>query len=49
MKFTAGTLSRRTREEQETAVYYRWRALRLLSSLGHVDVKFEAQEHQRLP
>ena len=32
-----------TREEQEPAVYYRWRALRLLSSLGHVDVKFEAQ------
>ena len=31
------------REEQETAVYFRWRALRLLSSLGHVDVKFEAQ------
>ena len=31
-----------TREEQETAVYYRWRALRLLSSLGHVDVRFEA-------
>ena len=32
------------REEQETAVYYRWRALRLLSSLGHVDVRFEAQD-----
>ena len=31
------------REEQEAAVYYRWRALRLLSSLGHVDVRFEAQ------
>ena len=31
------------REEQETAFYYRWRALRLLSSLGHVDVKFEAR------
>ena len=31
------------REEQETAVYYRWRALRLLSSLGHVDVRFEVQ------
>lgn len=31
------------REEQEAAFYYRWRALRLLSSLGHVDVRFEAQ------
>ena len=31
------------REEQETAVYYRWRALRLLSSIGHIDVRFEAQ------
>ena len=31
------------REEQETAVYYRWRALRLLSSLGHVDVRFKSQ------
>ena len=43
MKFTAGTSSPSIREEQETAVYYRWRALRLLSSLGHVDVRFEAQ------
>ena len=31
------------REKQETAFYYRWRALRLLSSLGHADVKFEAR------
>ena len=31
------------RQEHETAVYFRWRALRLLSSLAHVDVKFEAQ------
>ena len=31
------------RAEQETAVYFRWRVLRLLSSLGHVDVRFEAQ------
>ena len=31
------------REEQETATYYRWRALRLLSSLGHVDVRIEGQ------
>ena len=29
-------------EEQDAAVYHRWRALRLLSSLGHVDVRFEA-------
>jgi len=31
------------REEQDTAVYFRWRVLRLLSSLGHVDVRFETQ------
>ena len=36
------------REEQEAAFYYRWRALRLLSSLGHVDVRFEAQGDQHL-
>ena len=30
-------------DEQDAAVYHRWRALRLLSSLGHVDVRFEAQ------
>ena len=31
------------REEQESAVYFRWRVLRLLSSLGHIDVRFETQ------
>ena len=31
------------REEREPAAYYRWRALRLLSSLGHIDVRFETQ------
>ncbi len=31
------------RVEQETAAYHRWRALRMLSSLGHVDVRFEGQ------
>lgn len=32
-----------TREQQQTAAFRRWGALRLLSSLGHVDVKFQAQ------
>ena len=31
------------RVEQENAVFYRWQTLRLLSSLGHVDVRFEPQ------
>ena len=31
------------RVEQDTAAYHRWRALRMLSSLGHVDVRFEGQ------
>ena len=31
------------RVERETAGYHRWRALRMLSSLGHVDVRFEGQ------
>lgn len=31
------------RVEQETASYLRWRALRLLSLLGHVDLRFEGQ------
>lgn len=31
------------RAEKEAAVYYRWRVLRLLSSIGHIDVRLEAQ------
>ena len=31
------------RVERDTAAYHRWRALRMLSSLGHVDVRFEGQ------